>query len=131
MGSPATSPLSPQTTAPDNASSADFNTMVRRGGSQRQPKESISSTVNGSIHTSSSSTLVEDREFGEMSGPPTIPKRLDRAQSSKTRGERSHQEQKTVGEYALHHLFNKVGQCQSPIEILLMVFIIVWGTSRL
>ena len=94
---------------------ADYNTIVRRGASQRQPSKSPSSTLhNSSHHTSTTSTLISERDV--IDNPAgTTHKRLDRTQSVRHRHEhshhrsssRSHEEQKAVGEYALHHLFNK------------------------
>lgn len=123
--SPATSPLSPETSEPvsDAAGLPDFNTMVRRGTSHRRPSESPSSTIHGSMHSASTSTLITDRETGDTNGSTSTQKRPDRAQSSKGRREHSHgrsrsrnqHEQKTVGEYALHHLFTKVSKSKKPI----------------
>ena len=111
VSSPAASPLSPET--PSSASSnpglpdISNHTMIHRGVSSRRPTESTSSTA---------STLIGDQDVGDLSGGTLTHRRLDRAQSVKAR--RGHdpqrsqskqsQEQKSVGEYALHHLFNKV-----------------------
>ena len=94
--------------------------MIRRGASQRRPSESPSGTANNSIH-SATANLAGDRELGDMSSEAVTQKRLDRTKSVKTRSghnhhrssSRSKQEQKSVGEYALHHLFNKVGHPQA------------------
>ena len=120
--SPATSPLSPETSSPATSSSGvpDLSnyTMINRGVSSRRPTELASGTAHGSLHSSSSSTLVGDQDMGDLNGGPTTQRRLDRTQSVK--GRRGHdpqrsqsrhsQEQKSVGEYALHHLFNKVSE---------------------
>ena len=117
--SPVTSPMSPETASSHVESArglADYNTTVRRGASQRQPSKSPSSTLhNSSHHSSSTSTLVSERD--NVDAPAgTTQKRLDRTQSVRHRHEhshhhrsnsRNHEEQKAVGEYALHHLFNK------------------------
>lgn len=122
VSSPATSPLSPETPSsansnpglPDNLN----HTMIHRGVSSRRPTESPSSTANGSLHGSSTSTLIEDQDIGDVSGGTSTQRRLDRTQSVKARRghdpqrsqSRHSQEQKSVGEYALHHLFNKVSE---------------------
>ena len=120
--SPTTSPLGPETPSPVTSISGvpdlPNHNMVNRGVSTRRPTESTSSTAHGSSHSSSSSTLVGDQDMGDLSGGIMTPKRLDRTQSVK--GRRGHdpqrsqsrhsQEQKSVGEYALHHLFNKVSE---------------------
>lgn len=76
-----------------------------------------SSTVNGSMQSPSTSTLVGDRDVGDTTNIMLTQKRIDRTHSSRTRQDHSHkrsqsrqQEQKTVGEYALHHLFNSVSE---------------------
>ena len=111
--SPATSPLSPETPSPatSNPGVSDISnhTMIHRGMSVRRPPESTS-------HSSSSSTLIGDQDTGDMGSGASTQRRLDRTHSVK--GRRGHnpqrsqsrhgQEQKSVGEYALHHLFNKV-----------------------
>ena len=120
--SPTTSPLGPETPSPvtSNSGVPDLPnyTMVNRGVSSRRPTESTSSTAHGSSHSSSSSTLVGDQDMGDLNGGTMTQKRLDRTHSVK--GRRGHdpqrsqsrhsQEQKSVGEYALHHLFNKVSE---------------------
>ena len=112
-GNPDVEPL------PEGSSFSDYNTMIRRGASRRRPSASPSTTLNGSVSTTSSATLLPDRDNGDSNNTLPTARRLDRSQSSKNRKERSHHrsrsrnqmplEQKTVGEYALHHLFNKVG----------------------
>ena len=116
--SPTTRPLSPELANAINESSGslvDYNTMLRRGTLQRQPSKSSSNTMQGSsYHPVSSSTLISERDFSDT-GNSSIQKRIDRTRSSRHRHEHSHhrsssrpqQEQKTVGEYALHHLFTK------------------------
>jgi len=117
--SPATSPAGSDLVSPVNdvAGMPDYNTLVRRGQSQRQPSNSPSGTLHGSSHAASTSTTTSERDQSDTGNGTSTHKRLDRAQSSRTRREHSHQrslsrnqqqEQKTVGEYALHHLFNKV-----------------------
>lgn len=123
VNSPATSPLSPQLIG-----SASLNlgptpelsslTAVHPSNPERRPSDSSSATAN--ISMSSSSTLVfrGDPDPGDSNNTMLGPKRVDRAQSAKGRRGHSHrhsqskqqhlQEQKTVCEYALHHLFNSV-----------------------
>ena len=56
--------------------------------------------------------------MGDLGGGTLTQRRLDRTQSIKARRghdpqrsqSRHNQEQKSVGEYALHHLFNKVSE---------------------
>lgn len=88
--------------------------MLRRGASIRRPNESSSGTANGLPHNSSISTSSADQDVTEMNNGPATQRRLDRTQSTKARTGHGHhrsqsrqQEQKSVGEYALHHLFNK------------------------
>ena len=80
---------------------------------------SLSSTANSSMQSySSNSTLLSDREVVEAADNMITQKRIDRVQTSKPRNDHSrsqskHQnplEQRPVGEYALHHLFNSVSQ---------------------
>lgn len=120
--SPAISPLGPETpsSATSNPGLPDISnhTMLHRGVSSRRTTESTSSTANGSLHSSSTSTLVGDQDLGDSSGGTLTQRRLDRTQSVKARRghdpqrsqSRHGQEQKSVGEYALHHLFNKVSE---------------------
>lgn len=124
VNSPIISPMSPDHADGLSGSAAifDHGSMVHRGVSQRQPSKSPSTMNPAASHSTkvsaSSSNLVPDREQGDFGRVTATLKRLDRAQSSKGRREHSHhrshsrnqQEQKTVGEYALHHLFNKVSK---------------------
>ena len=122
VASPISSPLSPETpgSASTTSSQTDFSnyTIVRRQASVRYPGESTT-TSNATLHTPSSSasaltTLSGDRDIVDTNGTYLTQKRTDRSQSSKARHHhhrsqsRHHHEQKSVGEYALHHLFNKV-----------------------
>ena len=119
--SPVMSPLSPGTpgSASTTTSQTEFhnNTMLRRQTSIRYPSDSSIATPNASNHMSTASANVNgERTLGENEGT-IAPKRADRAQTSKSRSSHNHHrsqsqhhhEQKSVGEYALHHLFNKVG----------------------
>ena len=124
LASPATSPLSPDTpgSAISNIGIPELSnlSMLRRGASLRQPSEASGSIIEGSNHVSPKSTLVEERDTGQANHSTSTQKRIDRTQSSKARRGHSHhrsqsksqQEQRSVGEYALHHLFQRVcGLC--------------------
>ena len=120
LTSPATSPLSPDTpgSALSNAGTPDSSSlpMLRRGASLRHPSEGSGSIMDGSNYSSTTSTLVEERDMGQANHGTSTQKRVDRAQFSKARRGHSHhrsqsksqQEQRSVGEYALHHLFQRV-----------------------
>ena len=120
LASPATSPLSPDTpgSAISNVGIPDLSSlpMLRRGASLRHPSEDSGNIMDGSNHSSPKSTLVEERDMGQANHGTSTQKRIDRAQSSKARRGHSHhrsqsksqQEQRSVGEYALHHLFQRV-----------------------
>ena len=111
VNSPATSPLSPHITTADYASM----TMIHHGTSDLRPKESPRSLINGPNPLTPGSTI--DREYGDGGLPALSQKRVDRTNNSRprrahshkgTRSRQHHQDQKTVGEYALHHLFTSV-----------------------
>lgn len=123
VNSPATSPLSPQANGSISVNAAamtEFSslTMIHHGAAERRHVDSPSSTLNGSSHNSSTTTLGGDREAGDGNSPMIAQKKTDRTHSVKGRRGHAHhrsqskqpysQEQKTVGEYALHHLFNSV-----------------------
>lgn len=122
VNSPATSPLSPQPNGSGLVNvgpTPEFSslTMIHRGTPERRPSDSPSVTSNSSTNMSSASTLAGDRDVGDTSNTMFGQKRLDRTHSAKGRRGHGHhrsqskqsiQEQKTVGEYALHHLFNSV-----------------------
>ena len=118
VNSPATSSTSPDTPgSTPNVALPDLSslTMLRRGDSLRHPSESSATTLNGPTH-SPTSTLAEDRDLADTNNGVLPKKRLERTQTSKGRRSHTHhrsqskhqQEQKTVGEYALHHLFQRV-----------------------
>ncbi|KAL8700713.1 MAG: hypothetical protein Q9201_005304 [Fulgogasparrea decipioides] len=99
--------------------------MVHHGTPDIRPKESPLTTVNGSSPLTPSST--GDRDLVDGNPLALTQKRVDRAHSGKPRRGQSqhnsharqqyHQEQKTVGEYALHHLFTSfVGQADAKIN---------------
>lgn len=121
VSSPTISPLSPDTpgSASVDASLPEFSglTMIRRGSSLRHQNELPSTMTNNiSTHTSTASTLIGDRDLADLSNTSLTQKKADRGPTSRTRRGHSHhrsqskhsQEQKSVGEYALHHLFNQV-----------------------
>lgn len=128
--SPATSPMNPgvfNAFPADMGANPDYNTMLRRGLSQKQPNQSPASTLHATSQQSSTSTLVPDYESAEPS-PSAAARRLDRAHSAKHRHEHGHrrsnsrarpEHKKTVGEFSLHFLFhkfyiqadNKIEQC--------------------
>ncbi|KAL8657658.1 MAG: hypothetical protein Q9226_001688 [Calogaya cf. arnoldii] len=120
VNSPATSPLSPHVTSADHAIMA----MTHHGTPDLRPKESPLGLTNGSVSLTTSSSA--DRENADSSLPGSAQKRMDRtnnvrprrAHSHKTTHPRQHhQDQKTVGEYALHHLFTSfVGQADTKIN---------------
>ena len=129
VNSPATSPLSPQLNEPASLVAAATTvtpeyqslTSIHHRALERRPSDSPSNTVFGSVNSSSTSTLVGDRETGDAGGTMLVQKKIDRTHSVRSRRGHSHhrsqskhqqqsQEQKTVGEYALHHLFNSVGR---------------------
>ena len=118
--SPTNTPLSPETPASAStiASQSDFfsNATMRRQASVRYPNESTM-TLNATMQTpsaSASATLNGDRSA--VTANDNAPKRSDRTHASKSRSGHHHyrsnsrhsQEQKSVGEYALHHLFQRV-----------------------
>ena len=116
VGSPTTSPLSPETpaSASTTTSQSDFfsNTSIRRQASVRYPNESTM-TLNAAMQTPSASS---NGDRSATIANDNVPKRSDRTHTSKSRSGHHHyrshskhsQEQKSVGEYALHHLFQKV-----------------------
>ncbi|KAL8758223.1 MAG: hypothetical protein Q9184_003992 [Pyrenodesmia sp. 2 TL-2023] len=99
-------------------------TMIHHGAPDVRTKDSPLSTVNGSSPISPNTASEKDH----ANGTPTITsqRRVDRAHTSKSRrgqphqrthSRQHHQEQKTVGEYALHHLFTSfVGQADAKIN---------------
>lgn len=128
VASPATSPHSPDTpsSAITNASLPDFSnyTMVRRQASVRYPGDSPITIGKSSTHVpSSSATSNGEHDSGDTIEGTLAQKRVDRAQNGKSRSGHSHHhsqskhnhDQKSVGEYALHHLFNRVSPiCHHP-----------------
>ena len=124
VNSPATSPLSPQVGGSYSANGAgapEYSslTIIHHGTSNRRPTESATSTVIAVSNHSSTSTLVGDREQGDGSAITNTQRRVDSGSSGRVRRGHSHhrsqskqqfmQEPTTVGEYALQHLFEAVG----------------------
>lgn len=133
VNSPATSPLSPQnggSYSANGVSAPEFSslTIVHHGTPNRRPIESPSSTLIATSNHSSTSTLGGDREQGDGSAMMNTQKKLDRGNSGKGRRGHNHhrsqskqqfmQEPTTVGEYALQHLFEAVGNPSCPLAIL-------------
>lgn len=128
VASPTTSPLSPETPGSSISSIAppdiSNNTMVRRQTSVRYPGEMPNATLSGStLVSTSSATSNADREHGDTVEGTQVQKRLDRTHGKSRSGHshhrsqsRHHHEQKSVGEYALHHLFNKVSTTFYPLH---------------
>lgn len=127
--SPASSPLSPKTvgsvaTSTGSGHETPSLTMSHIDTSDRRPSDSPASATGASLHSyNSPTTLIRDPEFVETNSA-TVPQRnTDRTNNVKARREHSHhrghskhhhpQELKTVGEFALHHLFNSVGSHRS------------------
>ena len=118
VNSPTTSPLSP------NPNGSGAGPAVK----ERRPSDLSSHTNNSSPNLSSTSstlTVIEDRDVTEASNGMLGAKREDRSQSTKgRRGHGHHHSQskhqtKTAGEYAFHNLFHsfstqanyKINQC--------------------
>ncbi|KAL8807273.1 MAG: hypothetical protein Q9182_000778 [Xanthomendoza sp. 2 TL-2023] len=108
VNSPATSPLSPQTMPTDYVSMA----MAYSVTPDLRPKESPRSTVNASTPPTPKSTT--EREIGDGDHTTTTQRRADRIHNGRPRrapshqrvhSRQHHQEQKTVSECALDHLF--------------------------
>ena len=130
VNSPATSPLSPQNGGSYSANGVGAPeisslTIVHHGTSNRRPIESPASTLIASSSHSSTSTLIADREQGDGGATMNTQKKLDQGNSGKGRRGHSHhrsqskqqfmQEPTTVGEYALQHLFEAVGNPRCPL----------------
>lgn len=123
VNSPETSPLSTHMVA----ATSDLSVTVVRPPMGHQdlpdPVTGNLSPVNNIISTptySMTSTLVNDRDTPDSTNGTLTQRRLERMHSGKVRREHAHhhshskphhhpQEWRTVGEYALHHLFNSVG----------------------
>ena len=122
VNSPSTSPLSPQiigSTSNGAGVPPEFSSL---NSVQRQKDPGSNMTSGFSPSTSSAG----DRDVFDTNASLPTQKRVDRAHSSKVRRGHNHQrahsrqhqqEQRTVGEYALHHLFNSVsfhilGRCR-------------------
>lgn len=133
VNSPATSPLSPQnggSYSANGVSAPEFSslTVVHHGTSNRRPIESSTSTLVSVSNYSSTSTLIGDREQGDGSTAMSTQKKLDQGNSSKSRRGHGHhrsqskqqfmQEPTTVGEYALQHLFDAVGNPRCSLTVL-------------
>ena len=133
VNSPTTSPLSPQL---QNGNSSHIPTAykhpqmtaTRQNGSDPRLSDAIASTLTNAstlFHSlSSTSTLVNDRDASMVNlsqrrtnGPPTVRMRIEGSHSHSRSKDQQSQEQKTVGDYALHHLFDSfVGQADGKIN---------------
>ena len=111
VNSPTTSPLSPQTTPAEHVG---MNIMHHSNLDQRS-KDPLANIGNGSSPMSGNGTGETD--ISRDTPVTSTQRRVDRAHGSKqrlghthqrTHSRQHHQEQKTVGEYALHHLFTAV-----------------------
>lgn len=111
INSPVASPLSPMTTPAEYVGM----TIIHHGAPDVRPRDSPSSAVNGSSPIFPNTASEKDNPNGTPS--TTSQRRVDRAHTGKSRrgqphqrthSRQHHQEQKTVGEYALHHLFTSV-----------------------
>lgn len=111
VNSPATSPLSPQTTPAEYIGM----TIIHHGTPELRLKESPTSMVN--ISSPLSGNATGDKDIGDGNPVALTQKKVDRVHGGKprqgpphqkTHSRQHHQEQKTVGEYALHHLFTSV-----------------------
>lgn len=93
--------------------------MIHHTALERRPSDTLPSALNTSVHSSSTSTSGGERETGEANNTVIPQVRIDRKHSIKGRRTHAHHrsqskqqhmpEQKTVGEYALQHLFDSVG----------------------
>ncbi|KAL8712979.1 MAG: hypothetical protein Q9220_002839 [cf. Caloplaca sp. 1 TL-2023] len=119
VNSPATSPLSPQGLPKEYASMDN----VYHGTPDLRPKDSPLTTVNGSSPLTPTSTI--DKDNRENTHVMLTQRRVDRAPNVRPRRASHHrsnsrqqqQDQKTVGEYALHHLFTSfVGKADAKIN---------------
>lgn len=122
--SPASSPLSPKTIGSVATSAGSRHetlglTMSHIDNSDRRPSDSPASATSATLQTySSTTTLIGDPDFVETTNLTLAQRSMDRTHSTKARRDHSHhrghskhhhpQELKTVGEFALHHLFNSV-----------------------
>ena len=124
VNSPATSPLSPQnggSYSANGVNTPEFSslTIIHHGTSNRRPAESSASTAIAVSNHSSTSTLVADREQADGSAMMNTQRKADQGNNNRGRRGHSHhrsqskqqfmQEPTTVGEYALQHLFEAVG----------------------
>ncbi|KAI9801765.1 MAG: hypothetical protein M1825_003137 [Sarcosagium campestre] len=133
VNSPTTSPLSPHITATASVESGPG--MGQQDMPELPQNPMLLGASNGvSGHATPASTPGSDRNASDHSGSSNPPqRRLERMHSGKMRRDHSHHhshsrlhpETKTVGEFALHHLFNsfvgaadqKISECTAlPLE---------------
>ena len=121
INSPSASPLNPLPAGPvlNGGPLTEFSTltMIHHNTTDIRPNDSPSSTLNSSFHGySTTSTLAGNRDDTDGATPYLSQSKIDRMHSGRSRKEQNHQrssskqqpKHKTVGEYALHHLFNSV-----------------------
>ncbi len=130
VNSPATSPLSPHIVAVAATGNGDgpevLSTLAPSSGLSALPSNQPSHNAASSVTSNgiANSTSINDREANEASSDTSTVKRLERKHSGKGRRDHGHHnshsrhhhhhhhhhqpELKTVGEFALHHLFNSV-----------------------
>ena len=123
VNSPETSPLSTNMVA----ATSDLLVNVARPDVGHQDQHDPLTTTFPLVNANSSmplhsmtSTMVNDRDTHDLTNGTLTQRRIERMHSGKVRREHAHHhshskphhhppEWKTVGEYALHHLFNSVG----------------------
>lgn len=129
VNSPATSPLSPQVIAAASSFPLDGPMMSQEDLREVPASNGTSGVVNGGgINGITTPGVAVDRAVSDGSMVTANVRRPEHMQSGKSRREHHHhrsqsrhhhppQEYKTVGEYALHHLFNSfVGQADQKIN---------------
>lgn len=122
LASPSSTPLSPQMTG-TTSSGYDRHDMhpVSEGSESETPAVSRPPTAMSGSNVNANSFPLDKSATAalEVSSPPMTQRRHDRMQSrartqNTSQSSRLHRdEQKTVGEYALHVLFTSVGSCES------------------
>ncbi|KAL9596328.1 MAG: hypothetical protein Q9219_005882 [cf. Caloplaca sp. 3 TL-2023] len=120
VNSPATSPLSPQPVSADHSGMTVFHPST----ADLRLTEPPASMINGSSPLTGNA--AGDKGSAHGNSATLVQRRADRTHGAKqrqghshqrTHSRQHHQEQKTVGEYALHHLFNSfVGQAEAKIN---------------
>ena len=131
VNSPETSPLSTHMIAAgSNTSGTGFRSNIGHQDLPDPPNEKspLTSITTSAQMYSMTSTSVNDRDIPDPTNGMVTQRRLERMHSGKVRREHAHhhshskahhhqQELKTVGEYALHHLFNSVSPCSRTGDV--------------